>query len=173
MSAQSTAIQALEEARAVKTSRREQVYRDQVRLYRPAARTAFRTVISPWWAAFAASPEAAQIRRWLGVTGRRRVAIADPVRYAGPNESEWEATVMLEPGPFPRDLQLCVQQLRGGRPVRSFGGALLAHHMRRAIPEEIGGLRTLDLHPIVLIDFAEQLEAGTVQAHVQALVAGS
>lgn len=172
MSSQSTAARALEAARAARTS--QQVYAEQVRQYLPAAMQAFEGVIWPWWVAFTASPEARHIRRWLVGEQRRRTAIADPVRYIDAQGKEWEATVMLEPAQPPaRSLLLRVQQLPGGRPVSSYAGALLAHQMRRRIPEAIDELCSLDLHPVVLIDFAEQLQAGTVGAHIQALVADS
>lgn len=175
MTTQTTAQQALEQARAITARSHQQHYRAQVAEYRPAAQTAFQEVIKPWWAAFATSPEAAQIRHRLGSEERSRVAIAHPVRYMGPKGDEWEAIVMLEqadPLPPVRELVLRVGQLREGRPVSSYAGALLAHHMRRTIPPGIHDLRQLDLHPIVLVDFAEQIQAYTVQAHIKAIADG-
>lgn len=165
MSAQSTALQALEAARAAKTSHSQAHYAAQVRQYQPAAEEAFRAVIMPWWGAFAASPEAVQIRLQITRSGRQRVAIADPVRYIDAHGVEWEATVMLEPARS-RALLLRVGQLRGGRPVSSLGGAMLAHQMRRTIPVEAGQLGELDLHPIVIIDFAEQITTHVVAAYL-------
>lgn len=172
MTTHTTAMQALEQARAVLISQRQQTYEAQVAAYRPAAEAAFHDVITPWWAVFSTSLEAAQIRHRLAHEDRLRVAIADPVRYLGPQAGEWEAVVMLEREWPARKLLLTVQQLRGGRPVRSAAGALLAHHLRRTLPVESSSLGQLDLHPIVIIDFAEQVKALTVAAYVTALAAG-
>jgi hypothetical protein len=168
MTVQTTASLALALAREAKTAARRAVYDRQVALLRPAAERAFAEVIRPWWLAFSSTTEAAQIGLLLRRGKLFRPRISENVRYLNNVGGEWEAYLCLDGRP--RRLTLHAVQLRDGRPVRNFGAALLEGAMRRELPVGQDYPGALDLHPIVLIDFTEQIAANIVAAHIARLL---
>lgn len=57
-----------------------------------------------------------------------------------------------------------------GREPQSFAGGLFAQQNARRLPMDEPELPDLDLHPIVLIDFAEQISANIVTAYIRQYV---
>jgi hypothetical protein len=166
---QTTAQRAFAQATGASRAALDGVYRQQVAEYRAQAEQALREVIWPWYRAFAASEPAARIR--LAIQDRRllRPHISEHVAYRREDGRSWEAYVFLEADET-RHLRPRVRQLLEGREPGGAAHAMFLHQEMRFVPLDEAGLIGLDLHPIVLVDFAEQIAAHGVTAHIQELL---
>lgn len=166
-----TAEQALLQARQTQQSMQTRLYQQQVTAFQDQAAHAYQAIIRPWWQSFVQSEAGAQIGLLMSsadVMTRPRLyqpRISERVRYLRQDGLEWEAYLFLQGQP--RALELTVQQLRNGRQPNSWASALAAHQHIRQIPVDEPELPTLDLHPVILVDFAEQISANVVAAHIQ------
>ncbi len=167
---QTTAQHAFAQATGASRAALDGVYRQQVDDYRGRAEQALREVIWPWYQTFAGSEQAARLR--LAIQEKRlfRPAISDRVAYLREDGRPWEAYVFLEAGES-RALLPRVRQLRDGLEPTSTAHAMFLHQEMRFIPLDEAALAGLDLHPIILVDFAEQIAAHVVAARVAALLA--
>jgi len=166
---QTTAQRAFVQASGASQAALDQVYRQQVAEYRAQAEQALRAVIWPWYRTFAASEQAARIR--LAIQDRRlfRPRISERVVYRREDGRPWEAYVFLEADEA-RGLLPRVRQLREGKEPTGTAHAMVLHQQMRFIPLDEAALGGLDLHPIVLVDFAEQIAAHSVTVHIQELL---
>jgi hypothetical protein len=168
---QITAKQALAQALELQKSARTQLYQQQAATFREQAQQAYREIIRPWWQEFAQSEQGARIsllvnaEDFMSEPKLRRPRISERVRYLREDGREWEAYVFLQGKP--RALKLHVQQLPEGREPHGLAGNYYAHSQMRRIPLVAPELPDIDLHPIILIDFAEQISAKIVAAHIQ------
>lgn len=166
---QTTAERALAQAREARQLALLQLYQAQVDAFREQAAQAYREIIHPWWRAFVGSELAAQISLLMRGEGRMRPPrISERVRYLREDGRECEAYLLLVGKP--RALELHVQQLLDGREPQGFAGGLFAQQNARRLPMDEPELPDLDLHPIVLIDFAEQISANIVTAYIRQYV---
>ncbi|GAB4576450.1 MAG: hypothetical protein Kow0077_32860 [Anaerolineae bacterium] len=168
---QTLAQQALEEALSAHQAARKRIYEQQLEAYRDQAAQAYREVIRPWWQEFVRSEQGAKMSLLVDNSDLNkdpvlwRPRISERVTYIREDGREWEAYVYLDGAP--RALELWVRQLREGLEPTGWAHAMFLNQQLRRIPLEEPELPALDLHPIVLIDFAEQIELQIVNTHIQ------
>lgn len=156
---------------AARDAAQRAVYQAEVARCRGQAATLYRDVIYPWWGTFVGSQAALDLALLLPGKAHREARLSQNVCYRTTNGAHWEAYIVLR-GDV-RHLHLAVRQLPGGREANSMAGNIQRKQLERAFPLKAPELPNLDLHPVVIVDFAEQIEVGIVDAIVRRHLRGA
>jgi hypothetical protein len=164
----SAAERALAQVRKKQEMARIRVINNEIAKYQLLAQKALDEVIKPWWEIFKKSDEAAHLGVRMKTESEFYPQLADDIRFLRENQEVWHARILLMG--HTRRFRFKVKQLPKGEGPRSWAGAMLIHGMERKFSFESVSLTTVNLHPIVFVDFAEQIEAKIVKARVQAYI---
>jgi hypothetical protein len=136
---------------------------------RQDAADAYREVIYPWWNGFVGSQAALDLAVLLPEQPRGELRLTSDLNLG---RKQTGGGVYIALGGDVRSLNAAVRHQVEGRTPTGYAGSMLAA-IRRPIPlthPELPAdfnMTPATVHPLVLVDFAEQITAGVVDAHIR------
>ena len=137
---------------------------------RQDAADAYREVIYPWWNGFVGSQAALDLAVTLPEQLRGEIRLTSNLHYPTDGGNRRESYIAL--GGDVRSLHAGVRFQVEGRTPRGWAGSMFAaqRHLLPLTHPELPAdfnMTPATVHPLVLVDFAEQITAGVVDAHIR------
>jgi hypothetical protein len=160
-----------EEIQALRAALQEP-YRRQIAEAMLSAKQAWIEVLHPWWRDFARTQKAVALGFALEASGAWPLGtpISRPILFQGVPLETWQAVVTVRG--VPGSLDLAVSRQPKHPPTRGWAHAMMRHQGPVDLDLTLAAMpMDFELHPRIVVHFAEQLAAGIVEYLIDQVIA--